>query len=446
MWGLGGQLSRAVGYIAHLAAAGLVESTRVLDLAPWLAHRLPPPPLLAVVLYLAALTTWVVARDLVSRRGSKAGAVRQLARAAGAVAAVAGFWSVSGVSWRVASGDHRLLVAFIDVGQGDATLIRFPDGRSMLVDAGGLVGSAQFDFGSRVVVPAIWARGLTRLDILALSHGDPDHIGGAPGVLRDLRPREVWEGIDVPTHRPTLELRSIAASQKSLWRPLLAGSRTQFGDVELIVWHPPRPDWERQRVRNDDSLVIEAVYKNVSLVLTGDISAEVESDLADALSPASLRILKVPHHGSRTSSSERFLHALGPAISVVSAGRNNRYGHPAADVLARHARAGAAVYRTDLDGAVTITTDGVEVVVETYRGPSARFTAPAGPVSLSSIPAPARRASGLEARGPAAARLCSTAWKRAVNLSLALRSVDSGSKSSLRQRLASANRRSPSSS
>lgn len=128
------------------------------------------------------------------------------------------------------------------------------------------------------------------------------------------------------------------------------------------------PDWERQRVRNDDSIVLEIALGRASVLLTGDIGQDVERVLADRLAPAGIRILKVPHHGSRTSSSMRFLQAAAPAVAFASAGRMNRFGHPAPDVVARYRRVGAAVFRTDRDGAIWIATDGSRVVVQTSSG------------------------------------------------------------------------------
>jgi len=134
------------------------------------------------------------------------------------------------------------------------------------------------------------------------------------------------------------------------------------------VHHPPRPEWERQRVRNDDSEVLEIVHGGVSFVFTGDISREVERTIAPSFARARIRILKVPHHGSATSSSQQFLDALRPDIAVISAGRGNPFGHPVPAVLERYKNIGAAIYRTDKDGAVTVETDGSTVRVAAFTG------------------------------------------------------------------------------
>jgi competence protein ComEC len=136
----------------------------------------------------------------------------------------------------------------------------------------------------------------------------------------------------------------------------------------VLVLHPPAPDWERQRVRNDDSVVLEVLYGDVALLLTGDIGSDVERSLAPRLVPAKTRILKVAHHGSRTSTSQELLDAWRPQIALISCGRENPFGHPAPEVVSRLEAAGARIYRTDRDGEITVDTDGQHVVVRTFTG------------------------------------------------------------------------------
>ncbi len=123
--------------------------------------------------------------------------------------------------------------------------------------------------------------------------------------------------------------------------------------------HPEPADWERQKVRNDDSIVLELRWRDVSVLLTGDIGKAVERTLTTTLGPARLRVIKVPHHGSLTSSTTEFVRALHPNVAVVSAGRANHFGHPVPEVLERYRAVGAEIFRTDQDGAVTLDTDGV---------------------------------------------------------------------------------------
>jgi len=258
-----------------------------------------------------------------------------------------------------------LRVTLLDVGQGDAAVVQFPDGRTLSIDAGGIAGTT-FDIGGRVVSPTFWAIGIRRLDYMSISHSDPDHIGGAASVFRDFAPREIWEGVPVPRNEPTNALRTIASKANARWRNVLMDDRFTFGDVSIFVRHPPRPDWERQKVRNDDSEVLEICYGAVSFVFTGDIGREVERNIRGNFEPAPIRILKVPHHGSGTSSSVEFLQALHPNIASISAGRGHPFGLAVRAVLARYAAIGTTVFRTDQDGAVMVDTDGTTVHVQSY--------------------------------------------------------------------------------
>ena len=191
------------------------------------------------------------------------------------------------------------------------------------------------------------ARGLGRLDYIAVTHGDADHLGGVGAVLRDFRPREVWAGVPVVGHPPLEAVRLAASATRTPWRSLQRGDRLEIGGAVLIVHHPAAPDWERQRVRNDDSVVLEVRYGAVSVWLTGDISRAVEQELLSAADPRRLNVLKAAHHGSLTSSAPAWLARLRPPVVLISAGRGNLYGHPAPAVLQRFADTGAEVFRTD---------------------------------------------------------------------------------------------------
>ena len=361
-------VSSVAGYIAHLAATGLVESTRLLDVCPWLVFRVPAPAVPVLVVYYGALTVLVLLRTGGSTR------VRVSAQVLLAAAAI---WIVSAPSrpplrliGRPPGGWMR--VTFLDVGQADATLVQTPGGRSLLVDAGGSI-SARSDIGSRVVAPALWALGVRRLDVAVLTHGDPDHIGGLGAVLGDFAPREVWEGVPVPGYRPLDALRAAADAVDARWRQVLGGNRFELGGVSIVVVHPPPPDWERVRVRNDDSVVLDVRFGQVAVLLPGDIGREVEGHVADALDPAVFRIVKVPHHGSGGSSTPLWVEATAPCVAIVSAGHANSFGHPAPEVVRRYLDAGALVRDTGHDGAVTVETDGRQVLVRTETGRRFRY-------------------------------------------------------------------------
>ena len=348
-----------VGYIAHLGSAGILDSARLVDVAPWLSRRVPAPGLPLTALYYGG---WILLLGGLSRPWVRAGSVGLVV-----VTATSIIWGpvrLSGRGGTCSAGGAILEIVFLDVDQADATLVVFPSGRSLLVDAAG-TPRGSFDVGSRIVAPVLWRTGVRRLDYLAVTHAHPDHIGGAVPLAEVFKPREIWEGIPVPrSHRLRL-LEKSARQVGTAWRVLQRGDLLTDSGVVVRVWYPETPRWERQEVRNDDSLVIEIRYGAVSIVLPGDIGQAVEAQLLETIPPAPFRVLKVPHHGSRSSSSARFVAALRPAVAVVSAGRNNRFGHPAPEVVLRYEDTGAEVLQTGEVGAVSMCTDGSDVSVAT---------------------------------------------------------------------------------
>ncbi len=356
------------GAFMRVGAELVTGSARLVDLVPWASWRVPPPSVGAIAAYYASLAAWLWARHGARDSGL---AVRVRRTSAVAVAAVV-VWvagaPLSLVRW--APGDLRI-TAF-DVGQGDATLVEFPNGQRLLVDAGGVMENGR-DIGERVVGPALRARGVRRLDYLLVTHADADHIGGAASLVREFRPHEVWTGIPVAGDAATAELRQTADDIGATWRPVTAGNTVHVGAVVLQVLHPGPAEWERQRVRNDDSVVVGIELGAVRVLLTGDIGEPVEPAVATAWSQFAggagrLTVLKVAHHGSAGGSSANFLGATAPQVALVSAGAGNRFGHPAPAVLERLRQVGAEPWRTDLDGEITVRTDGRAVEITTYTG------------------------------------------------------------------------------
>jgi competence protein ComEC len=184
----------------------------------------------------------------------------------------------------------------------------------------------------------------------------------------------MWEGIPVPRFVPLTLLRVATQQTGARWANVYTGDRRVVDEVEIVARHPRPADWERQKVRNDDSLVLELRWRNVSVLLTGDIGKAVEGEIAGALPSAPLRVVKAPHHGSRTSSSEAFVGAIRPRVLVISVGRGNHFGHPATEVVERYRAIGAEIFRTDRDGAVRVDTDGRSLSVTTFMGRQRLFT------------------------------------------------------------------------
>jgi competence protein ComEC len=349
-------VASAAGWVAHAGAVLLVASSRLVEIAPWLAARVPAPGIGLVALYYVALLTALYA-------------TRPRARRAGMVATMAIVLIAAGVMRGRSSAPRPpdLQLTMFDVGQGESMLLRGPTGRTLMIDAAGAPFGASLDIGPRVLAPALWARGVHSLDALLLTHGDPDHIGGATTLVDVFRPRRLWEGVVVPRHEASARVRAHAATRGATTSLLRAGHEWVWDNTTIRVLHPPEPDWERPRIRNDDSVVLELRYGDVALLLTGDVGHEVERAILPQLTPARWRVLKVGHHGSRTSTSMALLEAWRPQLALISAGRGNSFGHPTADVLRRLEAIGTTTLRTDLHGQITIETDGKTLRWDTFQ-------------------------------------------------------------------------------
>jgi competence protein ComEC len=253
-----------------------------------------------------------------------------------------------------------LRVTALDVAQGDALLIDLPDGSAMLVDGGGLPGGG-LDIGRRVLAPALAARRRERIDVVVLTHPHADHAGGLPTALRDVEVGELWdtgEGEAKGAGGAVKELlRALRERDVPVRRPAdLCGAPRDFGGATVRVL-APCPSFDEAKGANDNSFVIQITYGSRSVLLTGDAEAEAEEDLVHREGDG-LRsdLLKVGHHGSRSSSTAAFLERVRPVVSFTSCGARNGFGHPHAESVAR--RAGILDVRTDLSGELRFTTDG----------------------------------------------------------------------------------------
>ena len=247
----------------------------------------------------------------------------------------------------------------LDVGQGDALLMRLDDA-TMLVDAGPDARTA-----GEAVVPPLRRLGVKRLDYLVLTHADGDHIGGAPTVMREFAVGTVVHADDDLSHPVMREVLTFAREVGVSVRQVERGDALAWHpQVDLSVLNPPEPG---PRDDNDRSVVLHLAYRASALLLTGDIEASAEGELvaSGVLEPAD--VLKVPHHGSNSSSTAKFLDAVNPQIAIVSAGRDNAFDHPRDGALRRLRAHGAEVFRTDLAGSVTVRTDGRVIQVSLER-------------------------------------------------------------------------------
>jgi competence protein ComEC len=257
----------------------------------------------------------------------------------------------------------RLRVAFLSVGQGDAAVVQFPGRRVMVVDAGGAWHG--FDMGQRVVARYLWSRKIMHVDWLALSHPDLDHFGGFAFVARNFSPRAFWT---IPASRPDVSYLDLLDELRGLNVPIRfiddSVPPIRIGAATLQVLNGPAA---ARTSRNDRSMVLRITDGPQAYLFTGDIEAPAERALIRGGHDLRATVLKVPHHGSRTSSTMDFIEAVHPSVAVISLGYHNRFHFPAKSVLARYAREDARILRTDRDGAVLTeaSSDGLEL--DAYR-------------------------------------------------------------------------------
>lgn len=267
-----------------------------------------------------------------------------------------------------------LRVQFIDVGQGDAALVTSPAGKTVLID-----GGPAHHADALTAFLAAHTRG--PVDLILLSHRHEDHLGGLPAAVRLIGARLFLDapvahaGPDYARLMRELDARGIPARQATRGRCIDLG-----GGAVITLLGPPEPPITGSRSDvNANSVVARLTYGAVSILFAGDAESPTEAWLLASGQDLRADVLKVPHHGSRYASGMRFLRAVGPRVAVISAGAGNEYGHPARATLDRLARVGAAVYRTDLDGDVTVETDGASVRVRTARPHAPAAEASAAP-------------------------------------------------------------------
>jgi competence protein ComEC len=264
-----------------------------------------------------------------------------------------------------------LKLTFIDVGHGDSILVELPKGKKMLIDGGGLYEN-RFDTGKNVIAPFLWEKKIRRIDTLVLTHPDPDHFKGLNFIASQFSIGQFWDnGFEVPSE-PHLQLKETLRQKKIKIQSLHEGSPSQIiHGVEISVLNPPAWNAARRKVQNaselnNSSLVLKLQFKNVSVLLSGDIEKEAEGWMLRKAYPLRADMIKVPHHGSSTSSSPLFLEKVKPAYAIVSVGERNIARLPHPEVLKRYERLGTEIFRTDKHGAITVVTDGKEIKVKTF--------------------------------------------------------------------------------
>jgi competence protein ComEC len=267
--------------------------------------------------------------------------------------------------------DRDLRVTFLAVGEGDAAVVRFPGRRVMLIDAGSSYGG--YDSGERIIAPYLWSQKILHVDYLVLSHPDADHFGGFAYLAANFTPDEFWAS-SIPSRDETYATMLIAMMQAHVRPRILNGigpAATIAGiNIHTFEENPPL------RARNNNGfLVLRLSFGNIAYLFTGDIEAATEQALVERGVDLRSTVLKVPHHGSKTSSTAEFIEAVHPAAAVISVGYMNRFHFPAPQVIDRYDQAGVNTFRTDLDGAVMTVATPSAIRMRAYKDPNKTLVA-----------------------------------------------------------------------
>jgi len=262
-----------------------------------------------------------------------------------------------------------LRVDFLDVGQGDSALVTMPDGTTLLVDAGGNTTESARRIGETVVSEYLWWRGLSEIDYVLATHADADHIDGLNDVLKNFTVRSALIAGRPADDPEFAKFSQTLAQTNTPSEKIEAGDVIHFGDVTVsVLW----PSATGEKSTNNDSIVLRIQFGERSILLTGDIEQPAERALLTSQQQLRADVIKVPHHGSKTSSTESFVVAIKPQLAIISVGRNSRFGHPHKEVVERWQSNGATVLTTGNSGTITITTDGHDLSLKEFHAKAQR--------------------------------------------------------------------------
>ena len=250
-----------------------------------------------------------------------------------------------------------LKIYFIDVGQGDSTLIVTPNHKTILIDGGGSLDNDVYDVGKNTLIPYLLDRGTTRLDYIIISHFDSDHVGGILSIIKELKVKKIIiskQGEDSENYK---EFLKIVKEKRISVQVVKAGDVLKIEkNINLeILW--PQDNLILENILNNNSIVMRLNYINFSMLFTGDIEQIAEEEIVKKYmntNKLNSTIIKIAHHGSKTSSIQEFLSLVKPKIALIGVGKDNNFGHPNFEVLERLQNMNCKILRTDENGEITI--------------------------------------------------------------------------------------------
>lgn len=273
----------------------------------------------------------------------------------------------------------KLTIDFLDVGQGDTALITFPDDTKILVDGGGKpvfrrvknIGETSFEADSRsigeaVVAPFLWSKGLSEVDYVLATHADSDHIEGLSDIILNFSVKGALTARENVKDADFQRFTDALRQKKTPLQVISKGEIFRFGGAEMQVISPNSDDSLNQSYGNDESIVIIIKYGRHSFLLTGDIERQAETELVSEGILSKVDVVKIPHHGSRTSSTADFVQTTKPTFGIISVGKTSPYGHPHKEVVERWQNAGTKIFTTGENGAITFLTDGETLSLQTF--------------------------------------------------------------------------------
>lgn len=259
-----------------------------------------------------------------------------------------------------------LTIYFIDVGQGDSTLIVTPNHKTILIDGGGTEFESDFDIGKQTLLPEILGQRITKIDYLLISHFDSDHATGVAQILGKIDVSSIILTRQLEENDIYRHILSIAKEKKIKLIYVKEGDVLKIGGIKISIIHPENKLMINNPM-NNNSIVCKVEYNSFSMLLTGDIEMEAEELILRKNINLKADVLKVAHHGSKTSTTGEFLKAINPKVALIGVGKNNNFGHPSNEVIQRLKENGTRIYRTDENGEISITVNKKGRIIKIQR-------------------------------------------------------------------------------